>query len=201
MVDKPLVARPFLPVNSICTRSRRQRSKGREAQPSTSESRRFIVGWSLQAGRPPPLARSEEPVRRLLFFRLLLALVAFSPPTPPTPPPPPPSRPAAPGRRSAARPACATATPAAADILRRALQGDDGAAAIWRGDANPHRWELRPRDADEHEGQARRRQDLVQELRWAYAALSRQDRCHRQNRNAAHEPRRQPIHFRSTDQR
>src|ERR1700730_3817651 len=90
MVDKPLVARPFLPVNSICNRSRRQPAKGREAQPSTSESRRFIVGWSLQAGRPPPLARSEEPVRRLLFFGLLLALVAFAPQTPPPAPPPPP---------------------------------------------------------------------------------------------------------------
>src|ERR1700732_4038477 len=92
MVDKPLVARPFLPVNSICNRSRRQPSKGREAQPSTSESRRFIVGGSLQAGRPPPLARSEEPVRRLLFFGLLLALVACArhtpPPAAPHPPPP-----------------------------------------------------------------------------------------------------------------
>src|SRR5438477_3940083 len=29
----------------------------REAPSSTSESRRSIVGWSLQAGRPPPLAR------------------------------------------------------------------------------------------------------------------------------------------------
>src|ERR1700738_1727363 len=91
MVDKPLVARPFLPVNSICNRSRRQPSKGRETQPSTSESRRFIVGWSLQAGRPPPLARSEEPVRRLLFFGLLLALVACAqqPPPPAATAPPP----------------------------------------------------------------------------------------------------------------
>src|SRR5271157_4647051 len=46
------------------------------------------------------------------------------------------------GRRGAATPAGSPAAPDAAYILRRALGGHDGPAAIWRGNAGPHRWEL-----------------------------------------------------------